>query len=90
VLITNEALPNLGLLSPAGYPPWPSRARGESFHSNQPRGRRFKTRAESNAGLRPIFSLFADYRPRVTGVIRDYGTFDRAQAPLDSRHKHGV
>ncbi|MBF9049385.1 antibiotic biosynthesis monooxygenase [Roseobacter sp. HKCCD9010] len=28
--------------------------------------------------------LFADYRLRVAGVIRDYGMFDRAQAPDDS------
>src|SRR4249920_973184 len=27
--------------------------------------------------------IFADYRLRVAGVIRDYGMFDRAQAPLD-------
>jgi heme-degrading monooxygenase HmoA len=32
--------------------------------------------------------VFADYRLRVAGVIRDYGMFDRAQAPLDSRRKH--
>ncbi len=34
--------------------------------------------------------VFADYRLRVAGVIRDYGMFDRAQAPPDSRRKHGV
>jgi heme-degrading monooxygenase HmoA len=34
--------------------------------------------------------VFADYRLRVAGVIRDYGMFDRTQAPLDSRRKHGV
>lgn len=28
--------------------------------------------------------LFADYRLRVAGVIRDYGLHDRAQAPADS------
>lgn len=33
--------------------------------------------------------VFADYRLRVAGVIRDYGMFDRVQAPLDSRRKHG-
>jgi heme-degrading monooxygenase HmoA len=27
---------------------------------------------------------FADYRLRVAAVIRDYGMFDRAQAPCDS------
>jgi heme-degrading monooxygenase HmoA len=34
--------------------------------------------------------IFSDYRLRVAGVIRDYGMFDRAQAPADSRGKHGA
>ncbi|MCB1493446.1 MAG: antibiotic biosynthesis monooxygenase [Rhodobiaceae bacterium] len=29
--------------------------------------------------------MFADYRLRVAGVIRDYGMTDREQAPADSR-----
>ncbi|MFM2399858.1 MAG: hypothetical protein RL341_2015 [Pseudomonadota bacterium] len=29
-------------------------------------------------------SVFTDYRLRVAGVIRNYGMFDRAQAPRDS------
>jgi heme-degrading monooxygenase HmoA len=33
--------------------------------------------------------IFADYRLRVAGVIRDYGLNDRAQAPPDSRVLHG-
>jgi heme-degrading monooxygenase HmoA len=33
--------------------------------------------------------IFADYRLRVAGVIRDYGMFDREQAPEDSRAVHG-
>ena len=32
--------------------------------------------------------IFEDYRLRVAGVIRDYGLFDRAQAPADSRTVH--
>jgi heme-degrading monooxygenase HmoA len=32
--------------------------------------------------------IFADYRLRVAGVIRDYGMSDRAQAPADSRAIH--
>lgn len=32
--------------------------------------------------------IFADYRLRVAGVIRDYGMADRAQAPDDSRACH--
>ena len=33
--------------------------------------------------------VFADYRLRIAGVIRDYGLHDRAQAPQDSRSAHG-
>ena len=33
--------------------------------------------------------IFADYRLRVAGVIRDYGMFDRAAAPEDSKTEHG-
>ena len=32
--------------------------------------------------------VFADYRLRVARVIRDYGMFDREQAPADSRQAH--
>jgi heme-degrading monooxygenase HmoA len=32
--------------------------------------------------------IFADYRLRVAGVIRDYGMTDRAQVPDDSRAIH--
>ena len=32
--------------------------------------------------------MFADYRLRVCGVIRDYGMTDRDQAPADSRAIH--
>lgn len=33
--------------------------------------------------------IFTDYRLRVTAVLRDYGMHDRAQAPQDSRERHG-
>ncbi|MEL7206519.1 MAG: antibiotic biosynthesis monooxygenase [Pseudomonadota bacterium] len=32
--------------------------------------------------------VFDDYRLRIASVIRDYGMFDRAQAPADSRKAH--
>ena len=32
--------------------------------------------------------VFADYRLRVASVIRDYGMFEREQAPADSRALH--
>jgi heme-degrading monooxygenase HmoA len=43
-------------------------------------------RAAQNAGRS---KLFADYRLRVAGVIRDYGMDERAQAPSDSLAIHG-
>jgi len=33
--------------------------------------------------------IFADYRLRVAGVLRDYGMAEREQAPADSRALHG-
>jgi heme-degrading monooxygenase HmoA len=33
--------------------------------------------------------IFADYRLRVAGVVRDYGMTDRAEVPEDSRVLHG-
>ena len=32
--------------------------------------------------------IFADYRLRVASVIRDYGMFERGEAPSDSRAVH--
>lgn len=32
--------------------------------------------------------IFANYRLRIAGVIRDYGMTDRTQAPDDSRARH--
>src|SRR5262245_57898315 len=32
--------------------------------------------------------IFADYRLRVASVIRDYGMFEREEAPPDSRERH--
>lgn len=33
-------------------------------------------------------AVFANYRLRIAGVIRDYGMQDRAQAPADSKSAH--
>lgn len=33
--------------------------------------------------------IFDDYRLRIACVLRDYGKFERAQAPKDSREAHG-
>ena len=34
--------------------------------------------------------VFADYRLRIAGVLRDYGLHDRVQAPDDSVAAHGA
>ena len=43
-------------------------------------------RATQDAGRSGVFR---DYRLRIASVLRDYGMWDRAQAPDDSRAAHG-
>ncbi|MBX2805872.1 MAG: antibiotic biosynthesis monooxygenase [Hyphomicrobiales bacterium] len=43
-----------------------------------------KLHAHRNAQTKGRFRYFKDYRLRVAGVIRDYGMFEREQAPEDS------
>lgn len=45
-----------------------------------------KHRAAQSAGRA---GMFTDYHLRIAHVIRDYGLFDREEAPKDSREKHG-
>lgn len=45
-------------------------------------------RAHRVAQARGRADIFADYRLRVASVIRDYGMFERAQAPSDSKQIH--
>ena len=33
--------------------------------------------------------IFADYRLRVAGILRDYGMLERGEAPRDSKAAHG-
>ena len=44
--------------------------------------------AHRAAQARGRAGIFADYRLRIAGVVRDYGMRDRAQAPADSRERH--
>ena len=44
--------------------------------------------AHRSAQARGRAGIFADYRLRVAGVVRDYGMTDRAQVPHDSRAIH--
>ena len=45
-----------------------------------------KHRAAQSAGRS---GMFIDYHLRIAHVVRDYGLFDRNEAPKDSREEHG-
>ena len=45
--------------------------------------------AHRNAQSKGRGGVFSDYRLRVAHVMRDYGMFDRDQAPADSIKAHG-
>lgn len=44
--------------------------------------------AHRHAQAKGRASVFADYRLRIAGVVRDYGMNQREQAPADSRRVH--
>lgn len=48
-----------------------------------------KLAAHRNAQSKGRSGVFSDYHLRVAHVIRDYGMFDRDQAPEDSVKAHG-
>ncbi|MDY0329205.1 MAG: antibiotic biosynthesis monooxygenase [Thiomonas sp.] len=48
-----------------------------------------KLDAHRAAQMQGRADIFHDYRARVAEIVRDYGLYDRAQAPLDSRDAHG-
>ena len=48
-----------------------------------------KLAAHRNAQSKGRSGVFSDYRLRVCHVMRDYGMFDRDQAPEDSVKVHG-
>jgi len=48
-----------------------------------------KLAAHRNAQSKGRTGVFSDYRLRVCHVMRDYGMFDRDQAPEDSVKAHG-
>ena len=60
-----------------------------SFWRDEDAVRRWRNFAgHREAQARGRSGVFAEYRLRVAGVIRDYGMNDRAGAPLDSRSAH--
>ena len=48
-----------------------------------------KLAAHRRAQAKGRSGIFTDYHLRIAHVIRDYGMFDRAEAPQDSRALHG-
>jgi heme-degrading monooxygenase HmoA len=56
-----------------------------SFWRDEDAVRAWRTHALHRGGQQEGRSaVFEDYRLRVAGIVRDYGMFDRAQAPADS------
>ena len=61
-----------------------------SFWRDEAAVHRWREVAEHrSAQSRGRSGIFAGYRLRVAGVVRDYGMADRVQAPADSRSMHG-
>ena len=46
--------------------------------------------AHRNAQAKGRASVFRDYRIRIASVIRDYGMYERDQAPDDSKARHST
>ncbi len=46
--------------------------------------------AHRNAQRAGRSAVFEDYRLRIAGVVRDYGMFERQEAPVDSREVHDI
>lgn len=64
----------------------PGRFLSLSFWRDEEAVRAWRTQARHRAGQREgREAVFADYRLRVAGVLRDYGLHEREQAPADSQ-----
>ena len=60
-----------------------------SFFTDEDAIRQWRTlSAHRGAQAKGRAGIFGGYRLRIAGVIRDYGMFDRAQAPEDSKAAH--
>lgn len=69
----------------------PNKILSLSFFEDEDAIRRWRNlSAHRSAQVRGRSGVFQDYRLRIASVIRDYGMFDRAQAPLDSRKAHAA
>ncbi|MDW3222061.1 MAG: antibiotic biosynthesis monooxygenase [Paracoccaceae bacterium] len=69
----------------------PAKILSLSFFEDEEAVKRWRTlSAHRGAQSDGRAGVFAGYRLRVAGVLRDYGMFDRAQAPEDSKAAHQV
>ena len=60
-----------------------------SFFENEAAVRQWRTlTAHRGAQVKGRGGVFANYRLRIASVVRDYGMFERAEAPSDSREAH--
>lgn len=67
----------------------PSKILSLSFFEDEAAIARWRTlSAHRGAQKKGRSGVFDNYRLRIAGVIRDYGMFDRDQAPADSRKEH--
>ena len=68
----------------------PTKILSLSFFEDEAAIERWRTlAAHRGAQAKGRGGIFDDYRLRIAGVIRDYGMFERAEAPSDSRASHG-
>lgn len=69
----------------------PNKILSLSFFENEEAVRTWRTlSAHRHAQSRGRDGIFRDYRLRIASVSRDYGMFDRDEAPLDSQVAHSV
>jgi heme-degrading monooxygenase HmoA len=62
-----------------------------SFWRDEDAVARWRNMAEHRAAqAKGRSGIFRDYRLRIASVVRDYGMQERAEAPKDSRARHGA
>ena len=68
----------------------PSKLLSLSFFENEEAVQRWRTLgAHRSAQSKGRAGVFSDYHLRIAHVIRDYGMFEREEAPDDSKQVHG-
>lgn len=68
----------------------PSKLLSLSFFENEEAVQRWRTlSSHRSAQSKGRAGVFSDYHLRIAHVIRDYGMFERAEAPDDSQQVHG-